>query len=82
MERSLFNKQFVVDGSDSERYAEAVNNVRKLVKRPYMQMHNIFTEEKWTIEEIERTYQNATKHNGDIPSPVMFWYLRKKRNAV
>ena len=79
---NLFNKNFTVDGSDSERYGEAVKMTSKLLKRPYMQLHNIFTREQWSVEEIERTYQTVTKHNGDIPSHILWWHLRKKRNAL
>lgn len=71
---------FEVTGSSSEEYGDYVELTRKLLKRPYMQIHQIFERENWTIEEIKRAYQNATKHNGKMPSAVYWWWQRKKRN--
>lgn len=76
------NKTFYVTGSESERYGDIVNKTARLLKKPYFQMHSIFTKEKWTVEEIERAYQIATKHNGTLSSEVAWWVYRKKRNAI
>lgn len=46
----------------------------------YMQVHRIFESEGWTLERIKRYYINATKHNGNLPSAVYWWYARKKEN--
>lgn len=73
---------FVVDGSKSEEYGEQVALVAKLLGRQYMQMHRIFTKEKWTLEEIKRTYQQSTKHNGNVSPQIAFWASRKRRNGV
>jgi len=73
--------EFKVTGAESEEYGEAVKETANLLKRPYQQVHVMFTREQWTLEEIKRHYQNATKHNGKLPNDVCWWYLRKKRNA-
>lgn len=70
---------FVVDGSHSEEYGELVAMTAKLLKRPYGQIHRIFTKEKWSIDEIRSAYVNATKHNGQLPSDVFWWWKRKQR---
>lgn len=74
--------RFTVDQSESERYGDAVKKTAQLLKRPYFQMHTIFTKEKWSVEEIERAYQNATKHNGQLSPDVAWWVARKRRNGV
>lgn len=73
--------QMKVTNSPSEEYGEWVKRTAKLLKRPYFQIHKIFEKEEWTQEEIVRYYNNATKHNGDIPSAVYWWWQRKKRNG-
>lgn len=80
--KHLKERQFIVDGSTSERYGEAVNQTAKLLKRPYFQMHSIFTKEGWSTEEIERAYQNATKHCGQLSPAIAWWANRKRRNGV
>lgn len=73
--------QFQVTKKSSEEYGEWVKKTADLVKRPYMQMHRIFTNEDWSLEEIKRYYLNATKHNGKMPSSVNWWWQRKERLA-
>ena len=73
--------QFKVTNTASERYGEAVKRTAALLKRPYTQMHSIFTKEKWSTEEIERAYQNATKHNGNVEPVIAWWANRKRRNC-
>ena len=46
----------------------------------YMMLHRIFEREQWTLERIKRYYQNATKHNGNMPSSVYWWWQRKVEN--
>lgn len=73
--------RFSVTQSQSERYGDIVKKTCILLGRPYHQMHRIFTKEKWSIEEIERAYQNATKHNGSVSEQVAWWSNRKRRNV-
>ena len=73
---------FEVTQTKSERYGEAVKKTAALLKRPYLQMHNIFTKEKWGVEEIERAYQNATKHCGNVRPEIAWWAGRKRRKGV
>lgn len=71
--------RFAVDQSKSERYGDIVKKTSQLLKRPYSQLHIIFTREKWSVEEIERAYQLATKHNGNCESSIAWWANRKRR---
>ena len=73
--------KFSVQGCDSERYGDIVKKTAKLLGRPYMQMHRIFTKEEWSVEEIERAYQTATKHNGNVSEQIAWWAGRKRRNG-
>ena len=77
-----FNKTFIVDGSDSEEYGEWVKKTAQLIERPYMTVHRICTREKWSLDEIKRTYQNSTKHNGNCKPVICWWASRKRRNTV
>lgn len=70
---------FTVTGDDSQEYGELVDKTSKLLKRRYIVIHNIFTREKWSLNEIRQTYILATKHNGDMPSSVYWWWKRKQR---
>lgn len=82
MDLSQFkNIQYQITNKESEEYGEWVAKTAKLLGRPYAQVHTIFTKEKWTLDKIRTRYTNVTKHNGDIPSPVLWWYLRKKDNT-
>lgn len=72
--------QFQVTNKDSEEYGEYTKLTATLLKRPYMVVHKIFERENWSLEEIKRHYFNATKHNGNIPSHIFWWYTRRKRN--
>ena len=76
-----FNKTFVVDGSESEEYGEWVKKTADLLDRPYPQIHQLFTREKWTLDEIKRNYINATKHNGNCPQDKAWWANRRRRNG-
>ena len=74
--------KFTVEESKSELYGDAVKETATLLARPYHQMHVMFTREKWTLEEIKRHYQNATKHNGNVTPQVAWWAARKRRNGT
>lgn len=52
-----------------------VNLTAKLIKRPYFQTFKMV--EKWPVEKIVRRYQECTKHAGNMPGDVKWWYLRK-----
>lgn len=83
MQQDLFNHSFsVIEGVKSERYGDAVKATSKLLKRPYMQLHALFTREKWSVVEIEAAYQNATKHHGTVSPQIAWWASRKRRNSV
>jgi hypothetical protein len=75
-------KQFVITNKESEEYGEWVKKTAQLLGRPYAQIHTIFTKEGWTLDKMRTRYMYVTKHNGDIPSPVLWWYLRKKDKGV
>ena len=74
--------KFTVAGTKSEQYGDAVKETATLLNRPYHQMHVLFTREKWTLEEIKRAYQVATKHNGNVTPEVAWWAGRKRRNGA
>lgn len=74
--------QFTVTNKESEEYGEWVDKTAKLLKRPYGQVHALFTKEKWTLDDIRTAYSNATKHNGKCSSPIVWWANRKRRNAI
>lgn len=73
--------EFKITGAESEEYGEQVKLAAKLLGRSYQQMHVLFTRERWTLEEIKRHYQNATKHNGNVTPQVAWWAARKRRNS-
>lgn len=73
--------QFTICDTKSEEYGEWVDKTARLLKRPYAQMHLLFTREKWTLEKIRDRYVYVTKHNGKMPSAVLWWHLRKVEKA-
>lgn len=73
--------ELTVDGSTSEEYGDWVSRTAKLLKRPYMGLHKLLERENWSTEEIKRAYLNATKHNGNMPSDIYWWWKRKVRNG-
>lgn len=74
--------KFQITNQDSEEYGEYVKLTAALLKRPYMVVHKIFERENWSLEEIKRYYQNATKHSGDMKPSVYWWWQRKLRNET
>ena len=74
--------KFQVTGDQSQEYGEWTKKTAQLLKRPYYQVHQMFSREKWDIDEIKRAYQNATKHNtSDLGDDVIWWSQRKRRNS-
>lgn len=61
-----------------EKFEYWVNKTAKLIKRPYFQTFKMV--EKWPIDKIIRHYELATKHSGDIPEDVKWWWERKRAN--
>lgn len=76
MKKIEFTRDFSVGKPDEYEYEHYVKLTADLIKRPYIQVHKMV--EKWTLEEIRHRYTLCTKHNGNIPSDVYWWYLRKK----
>lgn len=74
--------QFTITNKESEEYGEWVDKTAKLLGRPYAQLHTIFTKEKWDLDKIRTRYCYVTRHNGDIPSSILWWYLRKKDKGL
>lgn len=70
--------QFIITNKESEEYGEWVDKTAKLLGRSYGQVHMIFTKEKWTLDAIRSRYEYVTKHNGNVPSQILWWYLRKQ----
>ena len=87
--------KFEVTGSNSEEYGEWVKKTSILLdgydigkkgqpvckKGKFMEMSKLLEAEKWTLDEIRTNYIKATKDNGDIPSSILWWWLRKQRNG-
>jgi len=74
--------QFKVTGAESEEYGELVKQTSALLKRPYHQMHQLFTRERWSLSEIRDAYHNAVKHHGNVTPQVAWWAGRKRRNNI
>jgi len=73
--------KFIITSSQSEEYGDWVKKVSALVKKPYLHIHNMFTSERWTLDEIRSSYLNATKHNGNVSQSIAWWANRKRRNS-
>lgn len=77
MDASLFDiSRFTKGTPEHSEYEHYVNLTAKLIKRPYFQTHKLV--EQWSMDTIKRLYLLATKHHGDIPPDVKWWYERKK----
>lgn len=75
---SLFSgmERFSVQEQEEHEYEHYVNLTAKLIKRPYFQTHKMV--ERWPLETIKRHYELCTKHAGDMPGDVKWWWLRKQ----
>lgn len=78
MKKIAFNREFSVGEEEEHEYEHLVKLTAKLIKRPYFLTHKLV--EKMTLAEIRHRYDLCTKHNGDIPSDVYWWHLRKREN--
>ena len=77
---SLDMGRFSIQQQKEHEFEHWVNKTAKLIERPYFRTFKMV--EKWPIEKIIERYQTVTKHNGAIPSPVLWWHLRKKDKGV
>lgn len=76
MKQITFNiQQFTVDPKEPDTYEYWVNLTAKLIKRPYFITHKMV--EGWSLNKIIERYNLATKHNGDLPSDV-YWFWKRK----
>lgn len=53
-----------------------VGETAKLIKRPYIATHKLV--EGWPLSKIIERYQLSTKHAGEMPGDVKWWWLRKQ----
>jgi len=60
---------------EPEAFEHWVKQTSELIKRPYFQTFKLVS--KWPLEKIIRHYELATKHAGDMPGDVKWWWLRK-----
>lgn len=72
--------RFKVAEQEKYEYENYVNLTAKLIDRPYIMVHKMVSE--WPNEKIIRHYELATKHSGDMPKDVYWWWLRKKEKIV
>lgn len=76
---SLSMDRFQVQQKPKEEQHEFehwIEKTSKLIKRPYIQTFRLVKD--WPLEKIIRHYELATKHNGDMPEDVKWWWERKK----
>lgn len=57
-------------------YEHHVHLTAKLIKRSYIATHKLV--QGWPISKIIQRYELCTKHKGDMPGDVKWWWLRKK----
>ena len=69
--------RFKVAEQKEHEFEHWVNKTAKLIKRPYYQTFKMV--EKWSLEKIIRNYELSTKHAGDMPQDVKWWWLRKTK---
>ena len=69
--------RFTVAEQEEHEFEHWVNKTAKLIKRPYFQTFKMV--EKWPISKIIYHYTLATKHNGDVPSNIYWWWKRKQK---
>lgn len=68
--------RFEVAKQEQHEFEHYIDLTAKLIKRPYFQTFKML--EKWPLEKIIRHYELCTKHAGDMPGDVKWWWLRKK----
>ncbi len=67
--------RFRVAKQKEEEFAHWISKTSKLIKRPYFATFKMV--EKWPLEKIIRHYELSTKHAGDMPEDVKWWWIRK-----
>jgi hypothetical protein len=77
---SLDMSRFTVAEQKEHEFQHWVDKTAKLIKRPYFQTFSMM--KKWPLEKIVRNYELSTKHNGNIPSAIYWFWLRKKERGV
>lgn len=70
-------REFTIGEPIEYEYEHWVNLTAKMLKRPYIQVHRLVQD--LPLSEIRHRYILATKHNGDMPSYVYWWWYRKTR---
>ena len=73
-------REFTIAQQKEHEFEHWVNKTAKLIDRPYFRTFQMV--KTWPLEKIIERYQTVTKHNEDIPSPVLWWSLRKKDKGV
>lgn len=69
--------RFKVAKQEQHEFEHYVDLTSKLIKRSYIQTFRLV--EKWPLEKIIRRYELCTKHAGDMPGDVKWWWLRKTK---
>lgn len=70
--------RFKVEKETEHEFEFWVNKTAKLINRPYYATFKLI--EKWPVELIIRRYELSTKHAGNMPPDVKWWWLRKINN--
>ena len=71
--------RFTVAEQKEHEFQHWVDKTAKLIERPYFQTFKLV--EKWPIDKIIRHYELSTKHAGNLPQAVKWWWLRKQDKA-
>lgn len=61
---------------EEEQFEHWINKTSKLIKKPYFITFKMV--EKWPLEKIISRYQEATKHSGNMPEDIYWWWKRKQ----
>ena len=59
-------------------FEKYVNLTAKLINRPYMQTFKLVQD--WQTHTLIRRYNECMEYQGEIPSDVLWWSMRKKDN--
>ena len=71
----MFEKKLTIEKAPIS-YEYYVDLTAKLIKRTYIATHKLVQD--WPIEKIIQHYELCTKHAGNMPGDVKWWWLRKK----
>lgn len=72
--------RFQVAEQNQHEFEHWIDKTAKLINRPYYQTFTMV--KKWPLEKIIRHYELSTKHAGDMPEDVKWWWLRKEDKKV